>query len=165
MARSLVLAAAHADRLPCISSARPQFARAAVGAIVVAAFPVNHVPARSTALDLAARLAGGTERDRAAMQSDGAYAAETLLFCGAATAVAVSVTDLGALFQLIGGTAAAALMFGVPGALLLQAALERPALEQHQQWSRLGVFAAGAALEVLTLASWGATLYNMYGRD
>lgn len=65
----------HLPPCPCCCPSLPpairtlQVSRALVGLIVVAAFPVNHVPARSTALDLLGR------------HGDGAYAAETLAFC------------------------------------------------------------------------------------
>ncbi len=107
-----------------------QAARAMVGLIVIAAFPVNHVPARSTILEFvshhltpqggppaATRGSGssgsGSSRSKSASSSTGsssssssgagqevevpgsAYTAETLLFCGVSTAIALSVTDLG----------------------------------------------------------------------
>lgn len=109
----------------------------------------------------------------------------------------------GAMFQLIGGTAAAVLIFGIPGALLLKSSydqhtvaaanspghslqqgvgtpgagstsLQEPLLQpecqpdsaaqqQQQAWRWWGCrkFWAGAALEVVTVASWGVTLYNL----
>lgn len=122
----------------------------------MAAFPVNHVPARSTALDLVGS------------HSPGAYAAETVAFCGLATAIALSVSDLGTMFQLVGGTAAAVLIFGIPGALLLKAASSPPptaAAAAEPGWRRRGLWAAGAALEALTVASWAVTLYNLAGQQ
>ena len=136
-----------------------------VGLIVIAAFPVNHVPARSTILEFVShhllapqpglpgsastggsrassgsgsgsgnkassskasgspargsrassrasstgsRAAGpSSSSDRQAELPAGAYTVETLLFCGLATAIALSVTDLGE----GGGRAAAAACF------------------------------------------------------
>ena len=103
-----------------------------VGLIVIAAFPVNHVPARSTILEfvshhLTPQPAGAASSSSSSSNSAGshgtsgssssgngssrssgggcssqqvellasAYTAETLLFCGVSTAVALSVTDLG----------------------------------------------------------------------
>jgi len=96
-----------------------------VGLIVIAAFPVNHVPDRPTILEfvshpltpqgsppaVASGSSGGSgSRSRLANSSirssssgagqeaelpASAYTAETLLFCGVSTAIALSVTDLG----------------------------------------------------------------------
>lgn len=190
---------------PC-RACRAQVARALVGLIVVAAFPVNHVPARSAALDLlfppsAPQHPGSSGSGSGSIDGEleppaAAYTAETLVFCGAATAIALCVSDLGEpcagggwvaapaalsqpqsapdpylpsplapmhaglMFQLVGGTAAAVLIFGIPGALLLRQAADTP----EGGVGRAALWAGGGALELLTLASWGATLYNLSGR-
>ena len=116
---------------------------------------MNHVPARSAALDLAARASGAASAEAL---PPAAWAAETAAFCGVATVVAAATDDLGTLFQLAGGTAAAALIFGIPGALLLREAAGAP-----PGGARTGLAAAGAALAGLTLASWAATLTTLPG--
>lgn len=60
-----------------------------VGLMVVAAFPVNHVPARSTILGLARHVTGARELPGSA------YTLETLAFCLVATGIALEVSDLG----------------------------------------------------------------------
>ncbi|PRW39208.1 transcriptional regulator [Chlorella sorokiniana] len=170
-----------------------QAARVMVGLIVIAAFPVNHVPARSTILEFVSHHlappaaagaddsssrrtsssggsggsrgigSGGGRSSGDGQQSElpaGVYTAETLLFCGVATAIALSVTDLGTMFQLVGGTAAAVLIFGIPGALLLKAATEGGS-EGQGGGRRALLLAAGIALELITVTSWGVTLYNL----
>lgn len=58
----------------------------------------------------------------------------------------------------MGGTAAAVLIFGIPGALLLREAAARGADGGGGRGGAGGLWAAGVALELLTLASWAATL-------
>ena len=67
------------------------------------------------------------------------------------------------MFQLVGGTAAAVLIFGIPGALLLKAAAEGGTGGGSEAGGgrRALLLAAGVALELITLTSWGATLYNL----
>ena len=86
-----------------------QAARALVAVIVVAAFPVNHFPARSTILDFVRQLRGGSGSSSSRSSSSGssgagssagelpasAYAAETLAFCLLSTGIALEVSDLG----------------------------------------------------------------------
>lgn len=67
------------------------------------------------------------------------------------------------MFQLVGGTAAAVLIFGIPGALLLKAATESGG-EGQGGGRRALLLAAGIALELITLTSWGVTLYNLMGQ-
>lgn len=65
------------------------------------------------------------------------------------------------MFQLVGGTAAAVLIFGIPGALLLKAAAEANSGGEAGGGRRALLLAAGVALELITLTSWGATLYSL----
>lgn len=67
------------------------------------------------------------------------------------------------MFQLVGGTAAAVLIFGIPGALLLKAATEGGG-EGQGSARRTLLLAAGLALELITVTSWGVTLYNLMGQ-
>lgn len=69
----------------------------------------------------------------------------------------------GTMFQLVGGTAAAVLIFGIPGALLLKAATESGS-EGRGGGRRALLLAAGIALELITLTSWGVTLYDLMGQ-
>lgn len=72
-------------------------------------------------------------------------------------------TPTGTMFQLVGGTAAAVLIFGIPGALLLKAATEEGG-EGQGSGRRALLLAAGLALELITVNSWGVTLYNLMGQ-
>lgn len=64
---------------------------------------------------------------------------------------------------------AAVLIFGIPAALLLKAAAEQqlpPGVgEAEGAAQRGGLWAAGTALGVLTVASWAATLTSLAGRQ
>lgn len=81
-------------RSPCIARARRarlalQVARAMVGLIQVAAYPVNHFPARGAVRDVVALAAGRTPAGA------GFVATETLTFFGATLGIALACDDLG----------------------------------------------------------------------
>lgn len=90
-----------------------QVARAMVGLIQVAAYPVNHFPARGAVRDVVALAAGRTPAGA------GFVATETLAFFGATLGIALACDDLGDIFKLVGGTCGSVLILAMPGCLLI----------------------------------------------
>ena len=86
---------------------------------MLASYPVNHHPARAAVLDaLRALGCGGARCGDAA--GPGVSAAATLLFFGSTLATSLLVSDLGTIFQLVGGTCGGLLIFTLPGLMLMQ---------------------------------------------
>lgn len=96
---------------------------------MITSYPVVHFPARAASLQLL-QHASGRRLEGAAF-----VAAEALCSFGGTLAIALWCTNLGAVFQLIGGTCGAALVLAAPGALLIQYALSkhRESRRQRQQ--------------------------------
>ncbi|KAL4440716.1 hypothetical protein ABPG77_000425 [Micractinium sp. CCAP 211/92] len=90
-----------------------QVARGMIGLIQVAAYPVNHFPARGAVRDMV-HLATGRNPAGA-----GFVAAETLAFYGATLGIALLCSDLGNIFKLVGGTCGSVLILAMPGCLLI----------------------------------------------
>ncbi|PSC73430.1 AAAP family transporter: amino acid [Micractinium conductrix] len=141
-----------------------QAARLMLAVIQVVSYPVNMHPARAAARELL-RLAGW-QRVR------GFHTAATLLFWGGTLATALTVSGLGVVFQLVGGTCGAVLILGMPGTLLMSYAVGKWRGQQAQQaqqqqqeaqrqppwaselwWSGLGLVLCTAALCAYTLAT------------
>jgi amino acid permease len=96
-----------------------QFARGVVGLLQIASYPVNHFPARAAIGDIVGTLVG---------QQPSGYAfvyVETLLFFGLNLLIAMYVTDLGAVFEVIGGTCGSIIILGMPSLLLLNHSLKK----------------------------------------
>lgn len=90
-----------------------QVARAMIGVIQVAAYPVNHFPARGAVREMI-QLASGRGPAGA-----GFVAAETLAFFCATLGIALSCSDLGDIFKLVGGTCGSVLILAMPGCLMV----------------------------------------------
>lgn len=94
-----------------------QVARAAIGGVCMGSYPLNHHPARKAWEDLLDATAdvrvvpGWLSR------------LLTCLFVASTVGTAMLVTDLGAVLHMIGGTAAAFMVFLLPGLLLMNAAI------------------------------------------
>lgn len=110
-----------------------QLARAAVGFIQLISFAVNHFPARAALQDLIASTWFGGDDELQQQQYLAKFhnpwsvfnIVEVLLFFGSSLTLAMFVTDLGLVFKLLGGTGGGILILGIPGALLLQYAVEK----------------------------------------
>ena len=83
---------------------------------MLAHYPLNHHPARTAAEDIFRSI---TKHRPSALAS----ALGSALFVSLSAAVAVAVPDLGSVLHLIGGTAAAFIIFFLPGLLLVNAAI------------------------------------------
>lgn len=97
-----------------------------VGVLEIASYPVNHFPARAAVRELVAHATGRPMGGRAF------DVVETLVFFFATLALALKVTNLGAVFSLVGGTCGSIIILGLPGAVLV-----RYAWDKHQR-SRQG---------------------------
>jgi len=96
-----------------------QFARGVVGLLQIASYPVNHFPARAAIGDIVGTLVG---------QQPSGYGfiyVETLVFFGLNLLIAMYVTDLGAVFEIIGGTCGSIIILGMPSLLLLNHSLKK----------------------------------------
>ncbi|KAL4856165.1 Proline dehydrogenase 1 [Chlorella vulgaris] len=91
-----------------------QVARASIGLVITASYPVIHFPARAAIRELLHHATGDRFEDR------WFTVAESMMWVGATLGTSLACTDLAAMFQLIGGTCGGVLMLGVPGALLMQ---------------------------------------------
>mmetsp|Transcript_11114 Transcript_11114/g.19381 ORF Transcript_11114/g.19381 Transcript_11114/m.19381 type:complete len:510 (-) Transcript_11114:222-1751(-) len=98
-----------------------QGAMGVVSVIVFLHFPLNHHPARGGMQDIILLMGGTTRLSRL-----GSFLF-TLGFVSTAAALACVVTSLGDALHVIGGTAAAALIFFVPGAMLMNAGVMKAA--------------------------------------
>lgn len=96
-----------------------QAARAVVGAVVVAHYPLNQFPARHAADDFGHHVLGLPRMNQVAS------AAFASFFVVATSAVALVVTDLSTILAAVGGTAAPTIIFFLPGLLLLDAAIHK----------------------------------------
>lgn len=105
-----------------------------IGGVVLAHYPLNHHPARAAAEDIFRSI---TKKRASPLGS----ALGTALFVSLSAAVAVAVPDLGSVLHLIGGTAAAFIIFFLPGLLLINAAIVK-----HTAESAAGSFADLQAL-------------------
>ena len=158
-----------------------QAARAVVGAVVVAHYPLNQFPARLGADDFGHHVLGLPRMDTVASAAFAAF------FVGATSAVALVVTDLSTILAAVGGTAAPTIIFFLPGLLLLDAAIhkterrrrrgdgeagttllavahpsDRPGLAaQGLIYSPRKSWWAGAACVSLAVALWGVTLASI----
>jgi len=72
-------------------------ARAAIGLVLIASYPVVHFPARAAVRELLQHLASGSRVGAALADGGGGRfaAVEALCFFGATLALALSCTDLG----------------------------------------------------------------------
>ncbi|KAI8469768.1 MAG: transmembrane amino acid transporter protein-domain-containing protein [Monoraphidium minutum] len=94
-----------------------QIARAAIGGVCIGSFPLNHHPARAAWEDLLDSVAD--------LRPLPGWLSSTLttLFVASTVATAMVVTDLGSVLHIVGGTAAAFMVFMLPGLLLMNAAI------------------------------------------
>ncbi|KAI3436527.1 hypothetical protein D9Q98_005944 [Chlorella vulgaris] len=102
-----------------------QAARACIGLIQICAYPVNHHPARGAVLDFVRHTTGAN------LGGAVFHVIEPLLFYGATLTVALACSDLGVILSLVGGTCGSMLIFLMPGALLVQDALDQQRTEQQ----------------------------------
>uniref|UniRef100_A0A7S0RPD5 Amino acid transporter transmembrane domain-containing protein n=1 Tax=Chlamydomonas leiostraca TaxID=1034604 RepID=A0A7S0RPD5_9CHLO len=93
-----------------------QVAQALVGLVVLGHYPLNHHPARSGLFDGLSLL--GVSRP-----SEAVSVMFTFAFVLGSIVVARAVTSLGDALHLIGGTAAAFMIFFLPGAMLINASI------------------------------------------
>lgn len=91
-----------------------QIARGVVGLLQIASFPINHLPARNAAKDILTCLVGSVPGGKLFT------IVETVLFFATTLAISLLITDLGAIFSLVGGTCGSVIIFGVPGILILK---------------------------------------------
>ncbi|KIY99600.1 AAAP family transporter: amino acid [Monoraphidium neglectum] len=92
-------------------------ARAAIGCVCVGSYPLNHHPARAAWEDLFDALADVRQLPKWLSVS------LTTLFVASTVGTAMLVTDLGSVLHIVGGTAAAFMVFMLPGLLLMNAAI------------------------------------------
>ena len=132
-----------------------QFARGVVGLLQIASYPVNHFPARAAIGDIVGTLVG---------QQPSGYAfvyVETILFFGLNLLIAMYVTDLGAVFEVIGGTCGSIIILGMPSLLLLNHSLKKVRnskrargylvlLEYWDFWTGMGLLLFSLGLFVYT---------------
>lgn len=90
-----------------------QGVRALVGLLEIASYPVNHLPARQAIRDAATTAAG------VSLGGTSFVVLETLVFYLGTLALALSISDLGAIFTLTGGLCGSAFILGMPGMLLI----------------------------------------------
>jgi len=95
-----------------------QAARLLIGIVVVGHYPLNHHPARAGALDLAALAGFSAQTIRGTV-----CPLFTAVFTLSSVGVSMLCKDLGEVIHLIGGTAAACLIFFNPGFMLINAAI------------------------------------------
>jgi sodium-coupled neutral amino acid transporter 7/8 len=93
--------------------------RLIVGAVVVLHYPLNHHPARLGAEDVCVHVLGLGRPPRLVS------AAGTAVFVAATALAAISAPGLESVLHLIGGTAAPAIIFFLPGLLLINAAVAK----------------------------------------
>lgn len=117
-----------------LSLSLPPFTYKLPGGVVLAHYPLNHHPARAAAEDIYRSV---TKKRASPLGS----ALGSALFVALSAAVAVAVPDLGSVLHLIGGTAAAFIIFFLPGMLLINAAIVK-----HTAESAAGSFADLQAL-------------------
>jgi len=91
-----------------------QAARAIVGILEIASYPVNHFPARAAIKDF---VRGTTGWELAGSRF---VAMETTLFYLASLGFALLIRDLGVVFTLVGGTCGSIIILGLPGLLLMR---------------------------------------------
>lgn len=96
-----------------------QVARGLVGLMKLVSYPINLHPARSAVRDLLQQATGRP------LDSELFHVSTTLLLFLPTLAVALSVRDLGLVFQIIGGTNGAALIFCLPGLMLMTYARQK----------------------------------------
>jgi hypothetical protein len=118
-----------------------QVARGMIGLIQIAAYPVNHFPARAAIRELL-HLATGVN-----CGGPGFVALETLAFFGVTLVLALVCSDLGTIFKLLGGTCGSVLIFMMPGALLAQYAASKHRQSRQQQLQQLREPLLAAAAE------------------
>ena len=126
-----------------------QVARGVIGLMVTGHYPLAFVPARVAFNDLLASLF-----DVAAPPA-WADPAFTLAFVLGSLATALAVTDLGAVLHLVGGTAAAFMIFALPGLLCWNAAVIKhaPASAASAAGRGLGGGAGGSTASLASLAA------------
>jgi amino acid permease len=113
-------------------------ARLVIGLVVVAHYPLAHHPAREALGDLvgalffssssaAAASSSAARRKSEAAEAGGGSAVlrflTTAAFVASTLIVAVAAGDLGGVLHLLGGTVASAMIFGLPGLLLINASI------------------------------------------
>ena len=94
-------------------------ARGLILIVVFGHYPLSHHPARSCIENLLS-LVQGSKRS----------IVFTLIFVTSSATVASAVTDLGAVLHLLGGTVAALIIFGLPGAMLVNSAIVKDSKEK-----------------------------------
>lgn len=85
----------------------------------VVSYPINHHPARSCTQDVLRVLTGRP------LNGTLFHVGHAVVFFLATLSVALSVTDLGSVFKVVGGTNGAVLIFGLPGAMLMKYAYDK----------------------------------------
>lgn len=108
------------------------------GGVVLAHYPLNHHPARAAAEDLYRSI---TKRRPTAVGS----ALGSAAFVAMSASVAVAVPDLGSVLHLIGGTAAAFIIFFLPGLLLINAAIVKKTAAESASFADLQALVDGGA--------------------
>lgn len=95
-----------------------QVAKALIGLVVLGHYPLNHHPARDGLRDGLRLL--GVSIPPALLQWG-----FPVVFVGGTTSLALVVTSLGEVLHLLGGTAAAFVIFFIPGLMLINAAVAK----------------------------------------
>mmetsp|Transcript_9059 Transcript_9059/g.22788 ORF Transcript_9059/g.22788 Transcript_9059/m.22788 type:complete len:480 (+) Transcript_9059:254-1693(+) len=107
-----------------------QVARLLMGLNGIVSYPVNLFPCRQALDHLLVSALGWMPDPRA---SSARHLALTGLLFAGSLGLALLVTDLGVVFQLVGGTAGAAIMFIVPGVVAVQMERQLPGSEGLQE--------------------------------
>jgi amino acid permease len=123
-------------------------ARLIVGVLQIASYPVNHFPARKA-------LSEGIIMPllKKEPSGNGFVFVETSVFFTLSLILALSFTELGTVFSLVGGTSGTVIIFIIPGALLLH-----EARDHHQQNIRILFSISGG---FLILFGAGLFLYTL----
>lgn len=123
-------------------------ARLIVGVLQIASYPVNHFPARKA-------LSEGIIMPllKKEPSGNGFVFVETSVFFTLSLILALSFTELGTVFSLVGGTSGTVIIFIIPGALLLHEARD------HQQQNIRILFSISGGFLILFGA--GLFLYTL----
>mmetsp|Transcript_41652 Transcript_41652/g.98758 ORF Transcript_41652/g.98758 Transcript_41652/m.98758 type:complete len:480 (+) Transcript_41652:201-1640(+) len=128
-----------------------QVARLLMGVNGIVSYPVNLFPCRQAVEHLMASLCGFPPAVEATRLR---HATTTILLFAASLAAALLVTDLGSVFQAVGGTAGAVMIFILPGLIWMQleAAAVGPCAEAPEGAEGPGASRKGALARALRMA-------------
>lgn len=139
-----------------------QFARGVVGLLQIASYPVNHFPARMAVRDIVGKITGKEP------SGAGFIYTESIVFFMATLAISLFVTDLGAVFEVIGGSCGSIIILGMPALLILYNAVRTyhvGRLRYPESSSLIALctweFLAGGSLMFLSIILLFYTLYNI----